>query len=278
MKTKLTGIPETLLIPMWARAAESKMPRPIVRDEKATEILSQIDYDFSKFQKARMTQLGVAIRTMLLDKAIASFIEANPKACVINIGAGLDTRYHRINCGSVLWYELDLPEALDLRRRFFRQTKNYRYLAKSVFDYTWFEDVKDAQRPVLLIAEGIFMYFTQSELKNLFANLVRRFPGAQMLLEVQGPAIVGRSRQHDSLRKIDDAPEFKWGIKDARDMATWNRKIEYVEQWCYFDYHKERSGWFGKIANLPFIRPRIAPRIVRLRFKKTITAKDAAMG
>lgn len=87
MENKLTGIPETMLIPLWARAAEAEQADPIVRDDKAVEMVSHIDYDFTKFKKAKLTQLGVSIRTMLLDRATRDFLQHNLNAVVINLGA-----------------------------------------------------------------------------------------------------------------------------------------------------------------------------------------------
>ncbi|MGZ7118543.1 MAG: hypothetical protein ACXVH2_02455 [Methanobacterium sp.] len=55
MQQYLKGIPETLLIPLWARAVEAKQPHPIIIDEKAIEIMEQIDYDFSKFNNQEPT-------------------------------------------------------------------------------------------------------------------------------------------------------------------------------------------------------------------------------
>ncbi len=266
MEAKLKGVPETLLIPLWARAAESEMPEPIVKDTKAAEILAQIDYDFCKFKGAKMSQLGVSVRTMLLDRETRRFIDNHPNACVINLGAGLDTRYERLDVKNILWYEVDVAEAIELGRRFFHENERYKYISKSMFDYTWFDEIEDMGKDVLIIAEGLLVYFTEDELIPLFGKLAERFPGAELLLEVHGPALVGRSKRHDSVSKIDGAPEFKWGITNARDMARWHSSIQYLEEWCFFDYHNNRGGLAAKIARLPFVRPKIAPRIVHLRF------------
>ena len=267
MDTRLTGIPETMLIPLWARAAETGGPDPLVRDEKAVEMLSRIDYDFSKFRSARFSQLGVAVRTMLIDRAVRTFLDEHPEACVINLGAGLDTRHERLGGVDVLWYELDLPEALELRRNFFAENKRYRFLARSVFDTSWFDDVDSEGRETLLIAEGLFMYFEERELKPLFARIAERFPGGRMLVEVQGPGIVGKSRRHDSLSKLHNAPEFKWGTSDSRDLTRWSPCIELVEEWPFFDCRLDRAGILGLLMRLPFLRKKYEPRIVLLRFK-----------
>jgi O-methyltransferase involved in polyketide biosynthesis len=266
MSTALTGIPETLLIPVWARAVENHHPDPIIRDERASELMSQIKYDFSKFESARLSQLGISIRTRLLDDAVMAFLGRNERAVVVNLGAGLDTRYERIGLYGQEWYDLDLPEAIELRRRFFIERQACRFLEKSVFDISWMDDIEDNGRAVLLIAEGLLMYFSEPEVKRLFKDLVNRFPQAEILLEVIGSFLMGRSKRHDAVSKIDGAPEFKWGIKNSREMARWHPSIEFVNEWCYFDYYKERAGWFGRFARLPFVRPRLASRIVHLRF------------
>lgn len=86
MKQYLTDVPETLLIPLWARAAESKIDNPIVVDDKALEMMEQIDYDFTKFEGAWMTQTGVAVRTEMLDREVRAFINKYQDATIINVG------------------------------------------------------------------------------------------------------------------------------------------------------------------------------------------------
>lgn len=266
MNAKLAGIPETLLIPLWARAVEGRRPNPIVNDDKAAEMVSRIDYDFSKFDKSWLSQVGVSIRTMLLDNAVRAFLERNHAAVVINLGAGLDTRHERLGFKNICWYELDVPESIDLRRRFFMESERYRFLAKSMFDVSWVDEVDVVGKPVLLIAEGLFMYFTEEELKPLFKMLATRFSGGEMLFEMLAPFLVGKSKHHDSVGKIGSKAEFKWGLKNSREVTTWHSGIEFVDEWNYFDYRKDRWKWFGRIARLPFIRPRLSNRIVHLRF------------
>ena len=266
-EVKLTGVPETLLIPLWARAAEGQMAKPIVVDEKAAEIVGRIEYDFSRFEKARFSQVGVAVRTLLLDEGTERFLREHPDGCVINLGAGLDTRRARLGCPrEALWYELDLREPLELLRRFFEETESYRFLEASVFDHGWFDQVETEGRAVLLIAEGLLVYFEEEQVRELFARLADRFAGAEMLVEVQGPGIVGQARRHDSVNKTGDVPEFKWGTADSRDITRWHPGIEILEERRFFDRHLDRAGLLGLLMRLPFLRKKYEPRIVRLRF------------
>jgi hypothetical protein len=199
------------------------------------------------------------------NSAVYSHLSEESRA---NIGAGLDTRNYRLgrHAAEATWYELDVPESIELRRRFFQESERYRFLASSMFEASWMDDVIDKGRPVLVIAEGLFMYFDESRLRPLMGRMAERFPRADMLVEIMGPTIVGTSKKHDSLSKLNDAPEFKWGLANTREVEGWHPAIRFVDEWCYFDYHKARAGLVGCIVRLPFIRRRIFPRIARLRF------------
>ena len=52
IKIDLSGVSETLLIPLWARAKFSEDHSPLLNDSKAIEIVKKIDYDFSTHVKA----------------------------------------------------------------------------------------------------------------------------------------------------------------------------------------------------------------------------------
>ncbi len=268
MGEKLSGIPETLLIALWARANATQETDPIICDEKAVELIGQIDYDFSRFESSnRLTTLGVAVRTLLLDQGLTNFLQKHPNAVVINFGAGLDTRHSRMQCDTLDWYEIDLPESIELRRRFFHETENYHFIAQSIFDLSWISEIRTSGRPVIFLAEGLLMYFSEAELKPFFCTLASRFPGAEMLFEMLAPFMVGKSKHHETVKKIDSAAEFKWGLKHSRDMESWHHSINIVEEWLYYNYYPKRWGIFGIVARLPFFRPLLGCRIVHLEFK-----------
>lgn len=264
MKVALSGVTETLLIPLWARAMETQMANPIVRDQEALRILKQLDYDFSKFAGAWMSQVGVAVRTMLLDRCVHNAINKNPDAVVVNIGAGLDTRFLRMDNGTIDWYDIDLPKSIDIRRRFFNDSDRYHMISRSVFDYGWAECIKQDNRHVILIAEGILMYFTRDQVKDLMAMLTGAFPKAEMFFEMMTPTLVKKSSKHDTLRKIDAV--FKWGITCGKEMETLVPGIQFIYEWNYFDFHRDRWRWMAWAAKIPAFRNRFNNRIVYLRF------------
>ncbi|PJI08553.1 MULTISPECIES: class I SAM-dependent methyltransferase [Clostridium] len=266
MQQKLKGIPETLLIPLWARAKETESSNSIINDYKAVEMMTDIDYDFSKFDNTWISQTGVAVRTELLDKGTKTFINKHPNAVVINIGCGLDTRFSRLDNNKINWYDLDLPEPIRIRKQFFDETERYKMISKSVFDYSWINEIDISKRPVLIIAEGILMYFTEQEIKSLFNELVKAFKDAEVLFEMMPPSVTKMSKHHDTASKL--GVKFNWGITSGKEMESYNSKIRFIEEWNYFDYHRNRWHWLRLPSLIPAFKNRFNDRIVHLKFSK----------
>lgn len=266
MNVRLSGLAETALVPLWARATETQRSNPIIKDEKAVEVMNRIEYDFSRFANAWKTQLGVVIRTRLFDDAVKAFLERHPESIVINLGAGFDSRFDRLDNGTVRWYELDLPEVVEIKRDFFEESDRYRFIAKSLLDYTWMRDVAYSDEPVLIIAEGLLMYFEELELRPLFDHLVSSFPHAEMLVELLAPGAVDMAKYHDTMSKL--GVEFKWSLNDGRDLESWNEKIKFVKEWCILDYKWDRWQWMVFFINTPWVRLWFGEKIVHLRFQQ----------
>jgi O-methyltransferase involved in polyketide biosynthesis len=267
VKQNLKGVPETLLIPLWAKATETKRHDPIIKDEKALEIMGQIEYDFSKFDSQEPTQVSIAVRTELLDNAVKTFIDKYPAATIINLGCGLDTRFLRVDNSKIHWYDLDLPESIQIRKQFFDQTERYKMIARSVFDYSWMDDIALTDEPVLIIAEGLFMYFTKQEVKDLMGKLIDAFPEAEMLLETIPESLAKQSQEQDLIKKqYEIEAQFQWGIKKGKDMEKLNNGIEFIEEWHYFDYHKDRWKIIRWFSLIPGFKNRFGNRIVHMKF------------
>jgi O-methyltransferase involved in polyketide biosynthesis len=262
---QLSGITETLLIPLWARAVETRRPDAIVRDPKALAIYESLDYDFSKFEGAWMTQTGIAIRTKLLDEGTTAFICRHPKAIVINLGAGLSTRFSRLDNGTIRWYEVDLPEVIGLRRLFFRETKRYRFISGSVTEASTLERIATGRQPVLILAEGLFMYFPEEDVRSVFDKMSTRFPGAEILLEMLAPCALGMGKYDPCLSKIaGGCLDFRWALEDCRAMESWNCGLHVLQEWNVLEQYRERWGWLNLFS--PQTLPQLGNKIVHLCF------------
>jgi O-methyltransferase involved in polyketide biosynthesis len=262
----LKDVSETLLIPLWARAEEWDKADPVILDEHALDLIHEIDYDFSKFKGSWMSQLGCAVRANILDRETKRFVRTHPDAVIINLGCGLDTRFFRVDNGTINWYDMDLSSVIDVRKQFFKETDRYRMIGRSIFDYTWMDDIVHDNRPVLFIAEGVFMYFDPDKVRDILTRLTEIFPNARMLLEVFPKFCLRFSRKHDTLKMMDESLVFKWGIKKPDDLELINSKLRVTATYNYFDIRKDRWRWLGKLAHIPWVRNNMNNRILRIEF------------
>lgn len=269
IKSTLTEIPETMLTTLWAKAVETDRPDPLLRDENAKEIIGQIDYDFSKFKKAKLSQLGCCIRAKLIDNEAREFLAQHPDAVVIQLGAGLDARYERLGRPEVThWFDLDLKEAIDLRRRFLMETERNTYLAESMFDEDWLDKVRAYGKPVLIILEGVLMYFSQVEVQTLFQNICDKLQSATVLFDMLAFALVGREKQHDMLRKMDKGAEFKWSLLNTKEMEKWNSRLHVRKEYFMSEYDEGRFPFaFHLFLRIPYFHRRFNQRIVRIEIE-----------
>lgn len=264
-KVKLTGVPETMLIPLRARYLESKKENGIISDPKSIEILDRIDCDFSgKKEVSKGSQIGVAVRTEILDEQTNRFLEKHPDAVVVNLGCGLDTRFHRLDNGSVTWFDLDVPEAIELRKKFFDETDRFKLVPKSVTDFSWLETIP-RDKPLLFLAEGLLMYFTEDEVKKLLGNIRATLPGAEMLFEAMSPWIAKRTDKHADVKKYN--AQFKWGIKTGAELEEWNQGIDFIEEWYYMGRHTDDRFPFAirLLSRIPALKKGM--KIVHIRFQ-----------
>ena len=227
----LDNVPETLLYPLIARCLETKKKHGLLDDPKSVEIYDSLDHDFSPTRLFVPGQLGVVFRTLLLDRQIGAFLQAHPDAVVVNLGCGLDTRFSRIDNGTVTWLDLDLPECIALRSAFFRQSDRYRFIRCSALDPAWTRAVPQG-RPLLIVAEGLCMYFSEREVKQMVGMIRTSFAGADFFLEAIHPLLIklGTKRAKDPADR-KTAALLRWGIKSGSAMAAWFEGVEFVEEW-----------------------------------------------
>ena len=254
-----------MLITLWAKATENQQRKPLLRDEKAAEIISKIDYDFSKFKKASFSQAGVCVRASLIDEEARAFIAAHPDAVVIQLGAGLDARYERLGCPPVThWYDLDLPEVIAIRRQLLPETEKNTYLSLSLFDEEWIKTVKKHNAPVLIILEGVLMYFDEEQVKTFFNMVCSQLNNTTILLEILAYMLVKHAKQHDAVSKTEHKAEFRWSILNTADMEQWNPHLHLSKEYYISDYDQGRYPFlFRMLYKVPFFYRRGNQRVAK---------------
>ena len=106
----LSPIEQTAFLTEYARALDSRWPRPILGDTLAHDVVGNIDYDFAGLGVQASVVCQTALRAKMLDDRVRAFVAAHPDAVVVDLGAGLDSGFYRVAPPpSVHWYSVDLP-------------------------------------------------------------------------------------------------------------------------------------------------------------------------
>jgi methyltransferase (TIGR00027 family) len=253
----LSDVAETLLIPLYARAMESQRPDAMMKDEKAVALVTQKSFDFTEVRQITMNEALNAMRIMQtreMDRYARDFLSRNPEAAVVHIGCGFDSRFERVaeRNSRVEWYDLDVPETIELRRRFIGDEKErYHLLGCSVFEDAWLNTVSaHGRRPLLFLAEGVLVYFEEAQVKSLVLTLLNRFPGAEMAFDVFSPFGVWECNLIISRSKL--SARARWGIWHGREIEGWGAGIRLLDEWGVFDRPEPRLHSFRWMA--PFYR------------------------
>lgn len=168
----------------------------------------------------------------------------------------MDTRICRVDNGILKWYDLDLPEVISIRRQFFSENERIRFISKSVLDSAWVSEINTSGR-VVIIAEGLLMYFTEENVAYIFGLLANHFPEAHMFFDVIHTFFINK--------KISST--FLWGIDNAKDVEKLDSRIKLIQSWSTGNLLKNRQPLFLKMFNfLPSTRNR--SQILHIQFTR----------
>jgi len=241
-KITLQGVQETLLLPLWGRAYETKKDVPLLVDKEAVRIIDSLDYDFKKIKEKvnPLSRLSWIARSIYFDNKIKKYLEGNPYGTIINIGCGLDTTYERVNNGKAKWYELDFPEVIETRKKVLQETNNRYFLPYSVFNNEWYSKVENKNDIFIMIA-GVIYYFEETEIKTLLTSLKGNFHNIIMVFDyssTKGIEIANKKVIEDG--GMDKNAYLKWGINNIRDIEKWNLGITVKDNMKMFKEHRKK--------------------------------------
>ena len=203
IKPKLNGTAETMLQCFYARAMHSRNPKNKFRDTKAEELIDRIDYDFSNAKKDTAMSGGIVVRSVVFDELVSDFIRKNPDCTVVNIACGLDTRFYRMDNGKITWYNLDLPETIEVRDSIYQESGRVSTIACSVLDPAWADQVK-VRGKILFIIEGLTMYMKADEVRTMLAIIRDHFDNAYVCMETLCPYFVKKENIEKSIQATGD--------------------------------------------------------------------------
>lgn len=231
IRPDLAGVPETMLWTLHNRASEAKKAElgkagALIRDPEAARIYDCLDYDFvRRFGRAEGSH---AVRAADIDTILRRWLAAHADGWVVALGEGLETQFSRVDNGSLNWLTVDLPEAIHLREQLLPGNARCHRFTGSALDRRWLEIVANglnvglkgdqASAPsgsnLCIIAQGLFMYLPEAEIRRLLTDLAARFPGCLLIFDSIPRWLSRLTQRPRGLKRTAyyTMPPMPWGI------------------------------------------------------------------
>ncbi len=230
---------KTLYIPLYGKALVSKKGI-ILKDKKAEEIWGKEGFSLGGKSRSKWLAYFMGMRAAVIDEWTEKMLRENPESIVLHIGCGLDSRIERVDAPYALWYDIDLPEVIDVRKEYFSESEKYRMLGASAMETGWAEDLPDAENAVLIM-EGVSMYLSEEGINRLFAAFSEKYRSVKIVMDVYTELAVKMSKYKNPIKDVGAGAPF--GTSEHRIFE--NEKVHFCEELCMTPEEKinELSGF-----------------------------------
>ncbi|MCG8376339.1 MAG: class I SAM-dependent methyltransferase [Chlorobiales bacterium] len=262
-EVSLQGVPETLLWPLWNRAAEQKREDRLIDDPFSADLVDRIDYDFeANFGKPNASH---AVRARVIDDALKLWLEKNPEGTVISLGEGLDSQFWRVDNGSMRWISVDVAESIEMRKRFLPAEERMESVVSSALDDLWLKNIPQGSKAFIVMA-GLLMYFREEEVKELLYRIADHFRESLAMFDVIPVWFSRKSLKGMKVTKTYTAPLMPWGLNygDYSWFDEIHPRCRIKRKMTYADPFPERMRPYSYLLAFPWLTNRLAPGIVQL--------------
>ncbi len=246
----LEGVEKTMLLTLFAKAKHSQQKNHKFYDSKAIEVISKVNYDFSKAEKDRQMQLGTIARTIVLDDMVGDYINDHPDCTIVNIASGMDTRFNRLDNGRITWYNVDLENSANYRLKYIEDTDRVKTLAYSAMDPAWAQEIK-IRKDVLFIVEGLTMYLNQKDVVDIINVIERNFDRCTIFMEIMPPISVKNTKE---VSIEDTDAKFTWGVEKGHELTKFNHNLKWIKDVNLFDGVNIYKPHYRIVTWLPILR------------------------
>lgn len=259
---KLDKVQKTLLVTLYGKALDHRCARPVLGDRWADEVLRNVGgagfYGWSNIQDCYLAVL----RAERMDRWARNFLDEHPDATVVQLACGLDSRALRLDLpAGARWFDVDFPEVVEVRREHLpiTESEQYQVIGSSVTAEDWLERIP-ADRPTLVIAEGLMMYLDEDEAWRLLGRLTEHFPQGELLFDVLAPW---------AARFASKFGFTMWGLSDPREVERAQPRLSLLEEASAVDGcdrvpHRWLRAYLRFMSRFGFYRTMIRPLRYRL--------------
>lgn len=142
------------------------------------------------------------------------------------------------------WFDVDYPDVIELRRKFYSDDKNYAMLGYPLSDPDWLPQVPH-ERPTMAIADGVLEYLTEEEVGSLLNRLTSAFDHGQIAFDVINSFAVQAGR-----RNLETAmgAVHRWSVDDTSTVDALDAKLRKRDDLSLFgSQYVRRLPWRARL-------------------------------
>ena len=176
----MDAVNKTLYIPLYGKALVSRKGI-LLNDPKAEEIWAAEGFALKGKSASKWLAYYMSMRARVFDLWLEKKLRDLPGAVVLHLGCGMDSRVLRVAHPESCWYDVDFPEVISQRKKYYTQTDTDRMLMADVRDASFLDGISGDT--AIVVMEGISMYLTEEACRKLLADLAGRFGRVELLMD-----------------------------------------------------------------------------------------------
>ena len=220
----MNSVNKTLYIPLYGKSYVSKKGL-FLDDKKAEEIWETEGFSLKGKSKSKWLAYYMGVRSAVFDEWVKEQTLTAPNAVVIHIGCGMDSRIIRVEAKNHKWYDVDFGEVIQERKRYYAETDDYKMIAGDARDCSWLTAIEE-KKSAIVVMEGVSMYLTVDEMRNLADCLCAHFESIMLLLDSYTSFAAKMSKRRNPINDVGVTKVY--GIDNPQ--AYQSEKLSFVKE------------------------------------------------
>ena len=266
----MNNVNQTLYIPLYGKSYVSKKGL-FLKDKKAEEIWEKEQFPLKGKSKSKWLAYYMGIRAAVFDDWLREQLEKMEDAVVIHIGCGMDSRVLRVGVGNCKWYDVDFPDVIEERKRYFAESSSYQMISADVTQDGWIEEIGASgqlqNKAVIVIMEGVSMYLSGAELSGLLRVLKNNFEEVVLLMDCYTTFAAKMSKYKNPINDVGVTKVY--GLDDPKTLEAGS--FRFVKEYCMTPqcYIEQLSG-FEKTVFEKLYAGKMSEKLYRLYEFKSV--------
>ena len=211
----MNNVKRTLYIPLYGKALVSRRGL-IIRDEDAERIWAQEGFRLHGKARSKWLALYMSMRAAVFDAWLRRAMQEDDTCTVVHIGCGMDARVNRVGTQGHAWFDVDFPDVIAARKRYFSENADYTMLAADVRNHAWMQHLPSGGHAVIVM-EGVSMYLAPEELQSLLAALRMHFGSVRILMDCYTTFAAKAGKRRNPISQVGVTQT--WGVDDPGKLA-----------------------------------------------------------